>query len=85
MQSAIIGSTLLTLFMKEDMYVKSVSFNHQHGIDRNELLADVFLTGKNDVDGYHFWYYALVYCADFLSASDVQIAVCHCCGKPPLT
>ena len=33
------------------MYVKSDSFNHQHGIDRYELLADLFLEGKTMLMG----------------------------------
>jgi hypothetical protein len=41
----------LETFLKENIYVNSDSFNRQHGLDRNELLADFFLKAKTMLMG----------------------------------
>jgi hypothetical protein len=41
-----IGKTGVIFFKKENIYVKLDSFNHQHGPDRNQLLAAFLLEGK---------------------------------------
>jgi hypothetical protein len=49
--SLYIGKTGVIFFKKENIYVKLDSFNRQHGLDRNQLLAAFLLEGKTMMMG----------------------------------